>query len=140
MSRLSRALPRKLPSEFSELVRMHPPYAIRDKVAYENALAVVEALADLPRMTAGQGEYLETLAILVETYEREHLPVDTSKAGPLDVLRLLMEAHQLNASDLGRLLGERSLGAKVLGGHRELSKAHIRKLADHFGVPADLFL
>ena len=51
-----------------------------------------------------------------------------------------MAARDTNASDLGRLLGERSLGPKILSGQRELSKAHIRKLADHFGVSAGLFL
>lgn len=60
--------------------------------------------------------------------------------GPLDILRHLMAEHEMNASDLGRLLNERSLGPKILNGTRELSKAHIRKLAQHFGVPADLFL
>ena len=140
MPRVSGTLPKKLPSEFSELVRLHPPCAIHDKVAYRNTLKVVSALVDAPELSAGQGEYLQTLAILVEAYEREHLPIDTSVVSGLDALRFLMEAHGMNASDLGRLLGERSLGPKVLNGRRELSKAHIRRLADHFKVQADLFL
>ena len=46
----------------------------------------------------------------------------------------------MSASELGRLLCERSLGVKKLNKHRELSKSHIRKLADYFKVSADLFL
>jgi antitoxin component HigA of HigAB toxin-antitoxin module len=46
----------------------------------------------------------------------------------------------MNASDLSRLLGEPALGSKILNGNRELSKAHIRTLADRFKVRADLFL
>jgi HTH-type transcriptional regulator/antitoxin HigA len=140
MRRTVETASKKLPEAFRDLVRMHPPCAIHDKAAYENTLAVVESLADLDTLTDGQAEYLDTLAILVEAYEREHLPIDASKAGPLEVLRLLMDANRMNASDLGRVLGERSLGPKVLNGQRELSKSHIRKLADHFNASAELFL
>ena len=56
------------------------------------------------------------------------------------VLRQLMEEHGMSASELGRLLCERSLGVKILKRHRELSKSHIRKLADYFKLSADLFL
>jgi HTH-type transcriptional regulator/antitoxin HigA len=52
----------------------------------------------------------------------------------------LMEMSGMSESDLGRLLGERSLGNAVLSGRRSLSKSHIRALADHFKVSADLFL
>ena len=46
----------------------------------------------------------------------------------------------MNASDLGRLLGQRQLGAKILSGDRDLSKAHIQTLAAHFGVSPAVFL
>jgi antitoxin component HigA of HigAB toxin-antitoxin module len=46
----------------------------------------------------------------------------------------------MNASDLGRLLGQRELGPKILNGARSLSKRHIRKLSEYFGVTADTFL
>jgi antitoxin component HigA of HigAB toxin-antitoxin module len=46
----------------------------------------------------------------------------------------------MNASDIGRLLGDRSLGPKILNGDRALSKSHIKILAQHFNVsPAVLF-
>lgn len=45
----------------------------------------------------------------------------------------------MNESDLGRLLGDRSLGHRILNGERELSKVHIRTLAAHFSLnPAAL--
>jgi antitoxin component HigA of HigAB toxin-antitoxin module len=46
----------------------------------------------------------------------------------------------MTSSALGELLGHRSLGSKLLRGKRQLSKTHIRILADHFKVRADLFL
>ena len=46
----------------------------------------------------------------------------------------------MSVSDLGRLLGQRELGSKILRGDRELSKAHIRTLANHFRVTAAMFI
>jgi antitoxin component HigA of HigAB toxin-antitoxin module len=45
----------------------------------------------------------------------------------------------MTESDLGRLLGDRSLGHRILAGQRDLSKVHIRTLAAHFALdPAAL--
>ena len=55
-------------------------------------------------------------------------------------LRFLVEENGLTGRELGRILGDETLGNRVLRGERELSKAHIRKLADHFGVSPALFL
>lgn len=130
-----------LPGTIEDLVQQHPPLAIHDKVGYENAMEIIDALTCLPKLTAGQSRYLDTISILVGEYENEHeKAVDTSDLGPLEVLRHLMGEHGMNASDLGRLLGERSLGPKILNGDRELSKSHIRKLSQYFGVSTDLFI
>jgi antitoxin component HigA of HigAB toxin-antitoxin module len=66
--------------------------------------------------------------------------IDTSKLTPAEMLRYLMQGRAMSASDLGRLLGERSLGAAVLRGDRELSKAHIRTLSGHFRVSPAVFI
>jgi HTH-type transcriptional regulator / antitoxin HigA len=140
MPRVKAAEARELPDDFESLVRRHPPMAIHDEVAYANAQEVIDALTGLPELSKGQAEYLDTLTVLLEAYENEHHSFDESAVGPIDALRYLMEEHGLSASDLGRLLGERSLGSKILSGKREMSKAHIKKLAGHFKVRADLFL
>ena len=45
------------------------------------------------------------------------------------------------AADLARLLDvHRTLGAMILRGVRQLTLNHVRILAKHFGVSADLFL
>jgi len=130
----------KLPAGFAELVRLFPPQAIHDEVGYSNTQEMIDRLTSVPRLTAGQAEYLETLTILFEAYEAEHERIETSHLSPRDVLRFLLESNGMNGSDLGRLLGNRELGPKILSGSRQLSKAHIRKLADRFNVDAGLFL
>ena len=140
MQRVAKRFAAKLPTDFDSLVRLHPPRAISDEVEYELMQEMIDALTSIPKPSAGQKDYLQTLVILFSDYESRVHAIDTSDLSPLDMLRHFMEQHEMNASDLGRLLGERSLGPKILSGARGLSKAHIRKLADHFGVSADLFI
>ena len=57
------------------------------------------------------------------------------------MLKHLLEEHDLFAADLARLLGvHRSLGAMILRGERQLTLPHVRTLAGHFKVSADLFI
>ena len=130
-----------LPIDFDSLVRAYAPQAIHDEAGYSNAMEYIDALTSLSKLSRGQSEYVETLAILVEAYEDENEDWSERKnLGPIAILKVLLEENEMNASDLGRLLGERSLGSKILTGSRELSKSNIRTVANHFGVSADLFL
>jgi antitoxin component HigA of HigAB toxin-antitoxin module len=69
-----------------------------------------------------------------------HGPIDTSDIDAVEALSFLLEQNGMSASDLGRLLGNRQLGAAILRRERQLSKANIIKLRDRFKVSADLFL
>jgi HTH-type transcriptional regulator / antitoxin HigA len=129
-----------LPKTYVELVKLHMPRPINDDAELENVIEVVDRLAVLKRPTRDQRDYLELLTTLVEKYESEHHAIDTSHLTRLDRLKFLLASHDMSASDLGRVLGQRELGPKILSGKRELSKAHIRKLAEHFQVTADTFL
>ena len=130
----------ELPGRFKDLVAAFPPRAIHDEADYDNTIEMLDSLTSLAERTKGQDEYLDTLAVLVEAYEDEHYPIDTSHITPLDALKYLVEQSGMNASRLGDLLGNRSLGSKLLRGERELSKMHIRALCRHFRVKAELFL
>lgn len=140
MLRVAKLSARKLPPDFDSLVRLYPPRAISDEVEYQNMQEMIDALTCIPKPSKGQEDYLQTLVVLFADYEARMHAIDASDLTPLDMLKHLMEEHDMTASDLGRLLGERSLGPKILNGDRDLSKAHIRKLAAHFGVSADLFI
>jgi len=59
----------------------------------------------------------------------------------LDSLKYLLEENGMSAADLSRILGaSRNLGAMILRGERQSSLAHVRTLAKHFSVSADLLL
>jgi HTH-type transcriptional regulator / antitoxin HigA len=129
---------KRMPRTYAGLVAMFPPRPIHDEADYDNAVEVIERLAG-HRLNADQEDYLEALATFVEAWERASLE-SRPEVAPLDALRFLMSEHGMNASDLGRLLGSRTLGGAILSGKRSLSKANIRKLAEHFKVEPGLFL
>lgn len=128
-----------VPEDYEGLMRMFPLRPIHDKVDLDNATEVTDAMAG-HELSPDQSDYFAVLASLIDEYERAHLPRPRRKHDPLGNLRFLMEQHQMSASDLGRLLGQRELGSKLLRGERELSKSHILKLAKFFHVSPAMFL
>jgi antitoxin component HigA of HigAB toxin-antitoxin module len=92
-----------------------------------------------PLMNADQEDYFEAVTTFVEKYEAERHAIGDPNLSVPDLLRTLLKEHGMSESDLGRLLGDRGLGHRILTGERELSKTHIRILADHFALnPAAL--
>jgi HTH-type transcriptional regulator/antitoxin HigA len=130
----------RLPGTFDDLARIMVPHAIMDQADYDNTAELVGRLAVISKPTKGQRQYLETLVQLIDAYDAEHNAIDTSDIKPLDLLSSLLADHEMTASDLGRLLGNRELGSKILRGDRELSKTNIKKLADHFKVSPAAFM
>ena len=130
----------KLPKDYAGLCRLLTPRPIRDKVDFENVTEITDAMAG-QKLTADQEDYFDLLCRLIEDYEKEHAQLGTSKVTELEALQHLLEAHDWSAADLARLLGvHRTLGAMILRGERQLTLAHVRTLAKHFSVSADLFL
>jgi len=129
----------RLPKDYAGLCRMLTPRPIHDKVDFENVTEITDAMAG-HKLTPDQEDYFDLLCRLIEDYEKEQgLPAPTATA--LDALQHLLDAHDMSAADLARLLGvHRTLGAMILRGERQLTLAHVRTLAKHFSVSADLFL
>ena len=128
-----------LPKDYTALCRMLTPRPIHDKVDFENVKGTTDAMAG-HKLTADLEDYFDLLCRLIEDYDKEQgLPAP--KATALDALQHLLDAHDMSAADLARLLGvHRTLGAMILRGERQLTLAHVRTLARHFSVSADLFL
>jgi HTH-type transcriptional regulator/antitoxin HigA len=127
-----------MPQDYGTLVRMFPPRPIHDRVDYANTLEIVMAMAG-HKLTRDQDDYLTILSEMILHYNREH-DAPRGRGTLHERLQYLMKEAGLSASDLGRLLGNRGMGSLFLTGKRGLSKANIRKLAEHFKVRADYFL
>jgi len=129
---------------YAELVREFPPRPIHTKKQHDATMEVVRKLAvrgedDLSR---DETDYLDALTTFLEQYDRAYALKDRGrkKKTPLEWLKNAMKVTGMIPADLGRLLGNQSLASQILLGKRQLSKDHIRKLADHFGVSTDVFL
>ena len=130
----------RLPKTYSGLCRLLPPRPIRDRVDFDNVTEITDAMAGYP-LTPDQEDYFDLFCRLVEDYEREHEQIGLPQATALESLQHLLEAHKQGAADLARLLGvHRTLGGMILRGERNLTLSHVRVLAKHFCVSADLFL
>jgi HTH-type transcriptional regulator / antitoxin HigA len=125
-----------------KLVREFPLRMIRTAREYASAAEMIDRLAVQPEgsLTAGEQDYLDALTLLVAAYDEEHFELAARKVRPIDFLKYLMNERGMNTADLGRLLGNRGLASLILNEKRELSKTHIRVLADHFNVEPGLFL
>ena len=124
------------------LCRELPLAPIRDDddLTRANAAAGRLAVRGEDDLNDAEADYLDVLSDLIESYERRRFADLHDEADPVDVLGDLLDAHGMTASDLGLLLGNRSLGSKLLRRERGLSKAHCVKLAERFGVSPALFL
>lgn len=133
------SLPAKLPARYADLIALHMPRPIHDRVAYNNTVEVIDALAG-HKLNADQEDYLELLSQLVETYESEHLGPPPKLKGT-EALKFLMKENQLTGDDLGGILGvDRSTAYKLLKGTRQLTVDHVRRLTDRFKISAEILL
>jgi HTH-type transcriptional regulator/antitoxin HigA len=124
------------------LIDRFPLRPLRSERDYDAAVAVLDALAVRPEgsLDPGEQDYLDTLTMLVEAFDREKYELAAKPHDPIAMLEYLMQESGMTQADLGRLLGNRALASLILRRHRQLSKAHIRKLASHFKVSPALFL
>jgi HTH-type transcriptional regulator/antitoxin HigA len=124
---------------YGRLLRKTLPRPIRTEKENEHYLRIVERLMDLgPRMTPEQGELLDLLVTLIERFESERYSLSAASAG--EVLRELMEARATKFSELGAIIGSKGVASEILSGKRGLSKANIKRVAQHFRVSPEVFL
>ena len=131
-----------VPDTYRELCQIYLPRPICDESEDQTATAMMNALAVFPKLNAEQQDYFDVLTEFVDSYDQaKPRSAPWPKATGLDVLKHLLAEQNLSAADLSRILGaSRNLGAMILRGDRNLTLAHVRKLAKHFNVSAELFI
>lgn len=124
--------------EYAHLLSEALPHVIHNEPENERCTAVLDTLLRKKRRTAEEKRLGELLTLLIEEYEEKRFAV-RHPAGPIDILRHLMDANGLRQVDLLDVFGTASVASEVLSGKRELSKAHISKLSQRFRVSPALF-
>lgn len=109
---------------------------IKDKEQYYKYCDVLENLISKDE-SLFQDE-IELLTLLIEKWDNEHNSFDDSD--PVELLKSLMDEHNLKAKDLVDILGlSKGTVSKILNYHKGLSKETIRKLSDYFKLSQEAF-
>ncbi len=113
--------------------------SVRTADDYVQARATVDALVDEIRADEDHplADVLDYLGEQVKRYEDVHFTIP--EAQPREVLRFLMEQHDLKQEDLADCAPQSRI-SDILNGKRAISKDIAKKLARRFNVHADLFL
>jgi len=109
------------------------------EIEYQRMLSLLDELLNIvgdneAHILAG---LLETLSTLIEVYEEEHYPVADAPA--YEVLRFLMEEHDLTADDLPEIANQEDI-LKILIGQLQLNVIQIKSLSQRFHVSPAVFL
>lgn len=110
---------------------------IKTSTDYERALQRIEEIFDAKLGTV-EGDQLEVLGILVDTYEKEHFPIESPTLQ--EAIEFRFEQLGMQQKDFAKLLGSKSRASEILSGKRKLSLAQIRKLHRELHIPAEILL
>jgi len=109
---------------------------IKTEEQYTNYCNILEDL--LLKEDSVFEDEIELLTLLIEKWDNEHNTID--ELNPVELIKSLMEANNLKAADLVKILGlSKGTISKILNYHKGLSKETIRKLSDHFKVSQEAF-
>lgn len=115
------------------------PRVIKSDKEHQAVLHEIETLAVAdPKPGSVEGDRLELLMTLAESYEKARFPIDLPD--PVSAIRFRMEQQGLSQADLMPFLGSRARVSEVLSGKRALSIAMIRALHQGLGIPANVLI
>jgi HTH-type transcriptional regulator / antitoxin HigA len=113
---------------------------IRTSKNHRAALAEIEKLWG-PSTGTSEGDKLDILVTLVETYEERRWPLRSRRRfDPVDVLRYAIEELGHSQAELADILGSRSRASEVLARRRPLTLEMIQKINTSWKIPADLLV
>src|SRR6266508_5937805 len=130
------AIPHELQHHWTAI---SPLLSIRSENEYDLAVDRLNRLLDEVATDEQHPLYtlLDTLRTLIHAYEEEHHPIPECSGA--EVLRFLMEEHDLTQSDLPEI-GSQGVVSEILRGKRELNVRQIRALAKRFHVSPAVFI
>jgi HTH-type transcriptional regulator / antitoxin HigA len=129
---------RTVTPEYGRLLTRISPKVIhseKENGIYTRALYELDQRS--PKLTRAEKELAELLTLLVEDFESKRYELPQAK--PMEILRFLMDPHNLKQKDLADVFGTRSIGSEVLSGKRKLNKDHSERLNQRFHVSPDVF-
>lgn len=123
---------------YTELLVRYQPKPIATEAENERAIALAQELEHRSPRTVEEEVFLELLLVLIEKFEEENYPI--SPVNSSSMVRHLMDARDLEESDLIAILGSATAVSEILMNKRPIKHDEARKLAEFFRVEMDLFL
>lgn len=100
----------------------------------QRALGEIDNLWEA-QLDTSDGDALDILITLVETYEAKHCPIAPPE--PVEAIKFSMDQRGLSNNDLVASLGQSSRVSEILNKKRKLSLAMIRKLHKNLSIPLE---
>jgi HTH-type transcriptional regulator/antitoxin HigA len=110
---------------------------IKTKDDFEMALSLIDQLWNAEYGTSEYDDF-ETLAICIESYEREKCAAEFSD--PVEAIRYYMQQKEKSFDDLSALLGSSDIAFQVLYKEIPLTTDMIWKLCQNWSIPAECLI
>jgi HTH-type transcriptional regulator/antitoxin HigA len=123
--------------DYGALLSETKPEVVESEEQNQLYIQRLEQLTSKPAVSLAEEKLIALLTVLVEEYESKRHPVPA--AGPLDIVRHLMEVHELRQKDLVDIFGAESTVSDVLNGKRDITKEQVRRLSNRFHVSPAVF-
>ena len=127
------------PESYTDLLVRYQPKPIATPAEYEAAIALASDLEHRANVTSDEETLLELVVTLIEKYELEYEPAIPVSSGR-SVLVHLMDAQDLESSDLVEILGNVEVIEQILNGQKTIDLEQARSLAKRLHVDAQVFL
>jgi len=110
---------------------------IKTKKDYNNSIKRIEEIWGAKKDSA-EGEELDLLCTLVESYEMHHCPI--TAPDPIDAIQFRMEQLGITKTDMAKYLGAQSRVSEILNRKRQLTLKMVKSLYNDLKIPADILL
>ncbi len=110
---------------------------IKTEQDYNTSIRRIEALWGAKK-DSPQGDELDLLVTLVESYEMKHYPM--APPDPIDAIKFRMEQMDMTKADLVQYIGSQSRVSEILNGRRKLTLGMIKSLYKGLRISADILL
>jgi len=110
---------------------------IKTEKQYDEALERLNDIFDASP-NSKEGQEAELLALLIESYEEAHHPIESPD--PIVTVRIRMEELQLKQKDLVGVVGSKGIVSEVLNRKRKLTVRMIRNLSERLKITPNVLI
>jgi HTH-type transcriptional regulator/antitoxin HigA len=110
---------------------------IKTEEDYQFSIRRIEELWGAKKDTP-QGDELDLLVTLVESYELKHYPI--APPDPIDAIKFRMEQMGISNAEMVKYLGSQNRVSEILNRKRNLTLKMVKSLYKGLKIPADVLL